>query len=97
MASEVRWVITRQRGDAYLITNAGREPAYRVVVTTRYMAGTGAHVGAAQISQEIVRGGEAVEFLAVLTAEEPDRLVRVTWFDDEVGGVSREWRHPVPW
>lgn len=89
LAMEVRWVVAaRDDNGGFLLTNAGRETAYRVDVGGPVTLTT--HEASCDIS-----GGESVVFRNVATFGSKDFFMKVSWSPTADADERRTWRYPL--
>ncbi|MEV4117846.1 hypothetical protein [Micromonospora sp. NPDC049645] len=89
-APRVRWSLTHQDGDKYLLTNVGDAAAHSV----RINAHKSLHLIKPTDGHNI-DAGEALGFLAVPTMATLDFTITVEWFDLS-SGHKRTWKYPLP-
>lgn len=92
MHGRVRWSIQALSYAQYLLVNEGDSTAYNVRLITDPTLDL-EDVG----EGKVVRPGDAIPFLAVMTYDTRDRTLTVEWSaSDEDDAARDQWRYPLP-
>jgi hypothetical protein len=86
----VAWKLEHFQNDSYLLSNAGRAPAYEVRVETGNLLG-------GDVPEQLeMRPDDAVKLLAIAAMSTMDDTVKVTWADRPGATERRSWSRPLP-
>lgn len=88
---KVAWTLAHHQGDAYILTNVGNADAFDAQIS--------AHESLMQIgewiSEDRMRPGDVITFMAARTLGTSDSTITVRW-SGEPGGERDAWRYPLP-
>lgn len=84
----VVWTLDHFSGDAYILRNAGRAPAYDVRITTGDLIGRG------ELEHQEVEPDDQIKLVLVRSMATADDTITVSWAE-QPSGLRKEWRRYV--
>jgi hypothetical protein len=91
-APGVVWRLEHFQGDSYVLTNAGRAPAYEVHVDT----GDIPIVRGTERDQAVIEADGFLKFMAARSMGTKDDTITVTWADEQGSSRRHRWARPLP-